>query len=307
MSRVVITGGTGMVGAALARACLASGHEVTVLVPEYLPRLAPLPKDARLSFVDCDVRNLTGYGSAEIGRADMFFHLAWLGTAPGARGLLHSQFDNVGYALDAVELASRLGCQVFVGAGSQAEYGRVEGVLTPATPTLPETGYGVAKLAAGQMTRLACAELGIRHEWARILSVYGPGDNPHTMVMSVISEALAGVDPRCTMGEQLWDYLYCDDCGRALLAMGECGVDGRVYPVGSGVQRRLSEFIRCICDACGTCVNPAFGSVPYQDKQVMYLCADVSSLVSDTGWHAEVPFEEGIARTIEWTRIRDRG
>ena len=62
------------------------------------------------------------------------------------------QNNNVKYALQAVKAAKELGCTRFVGAGSQAEYGRVEGTLTPDTPAFPENGYGIAKLCAGQMT-----------------------------------------------------------------------------------------------------------------------------------------------------------
>lgn len=300
--RAVITGGTGMIGSALARACVAAGHEVAVLVPAGLPVVGELPDDPRVSFVDCDVRRLGDFGPGEIGPADLFFHLAWLGTAPGARGALEAQVENVRYALEAVALAARLGCSAFVGAGSQAEYGRVEGALTPETPAFPETGYGVAKLAAGQMTRLACRDAGMRHGWARILSVYGPGDNPYTLVSSVITAALAGERPRCTPGGQLWDYLYCDDAGRALLAIGERGVDGHVYPVGSGVQRPLADFIRDICRACGTGVEPDLGALPYPERQVMHLKADTTALADECAWRPQVDFPEGIARTVTWRR-----
>ena len=45
-----------------------------------------------------------------------------------------------------------------------------------------------------------------------------------------------------------------------------------------------------------------FGDVPYGDKQVMHLCADISNLTEDTGFRPEVGFEDGIRETIEWVR-----
>lgn len=298
--RAVITGGTGMVGAALVRACVRAGHEVVVLVPEGLPRVAPLPRSDLLTFVDCDVRELDRCDASRIGGADAFFHLAWIGTERSERGLLQAQVDNVSYTLAAVDAASRLKCSVFVGAGSQAEYGRVEGDLCPSTATFPETGYGVAKLAAGQMSRLACHGYGMRHCWARLLSIYGPGDNAYTMVMQVISSACRGESPRCTKGEQLWDYLYCDDCGQALLAIAERGMDGKAYPVGSGRQRYLRDYIQEICSACNEDVQPLLGAVPYNEGQVMHLRADISELHADTGWVPRTSFAEGIRETVAW-------
>ena len=80
---------------------------------------------------------------------------------------MHLQNKNVEYALDAVEAAKRFGCHTFIGAGSQAEYGRVEGLLKPDTPTFPEMGYGIAKLCAGHMTRKHAYQLGMNHIWVR--------------------------------------------------------------------------------------------------------------------------------------------
>ena len=118
------------------------------------------------------------------------------------------QNKNIEYTLDAVELAHHFGCSVFVGAGSQAEYGRVEGKLSDTTPTDPETGYGVAKLCAGRMSRVMCASLGIKHIWARILSVYGPYDGDGSMVTSTLKKMLRGEEPELTAGEQMWDYTF---------------------------------------------------------------------------------------------------
>lgn len=302
MKRVVITGATGMIGSTLARLCVQEGYDVVALARTSSARIGNLKGISGIRIVDFDVASPQAISAQDIGLVDIFFHLAWVGTSPSARGLLQAQVGNVSHTLEAVQLAAHLGCSVFVGTGSQAEYGRVEGDLRPDTPAFPETGYGVAKLCAGQMSRLACGDLGIRHEWARILSVYGPRDVSHSMVMSVIRDAVSGTNPRCTKGEQLWDYLYCDDCARALLAMAERGRDGAVYPVGSGVQRPLREYILGICQASGTGVTPDFGAIAYQPKQAMRLRADISSLTSDTGFSPEVPFDEGIRKTIEWCK-----
>ena len=45
-----------------------------------------------------------------------------------------------------------------------------------------------------------------------------------------------------------------------------------------------------------------FGEIPYQEKQVMYLCADISDLEKDTGFAPRVTFAEGIEKTVDWCR-----
>ena len=227
-----------------------------------------------------------------------------MGTTGAARNDMYLQNENVRCALDAADLAARLGCKVFVGAGSQAEYGRVEGKLTAKTPAFPENGYGIAKLCAGQMTRIACAQHGVAHVWARILSVYGPCDNPNSLVMSVIGALLRGERPQCTKGEQMWDYLYAADAARALLAMAKRGADGAVYPLGGGTAKPLKNYILAIRDAVDPALGADLGALAYPDRQVMYLCADLEELTRDTGFVPQVPFERGIRETVEWAKGR---
>jgi UDP-glucose 4-epimerase len=301
MHRAVITGATGMIGSSLVRECLSRGIEVVTLCRTQSPRMVNLPVgDERLTIVDCGLDGYRYVDLRAVGAADAFFHLAWAGTGAAKRNDVALQMSNVEYAVEAAALAARLGCSVFVGVGSQAECGRVSGSIRQDTPCFPENGYGMGKLAASNFTRLLCQQHGIRHEWGRILSVYGPADVPNSMVMSVLSDALAGRTPECTKGEQVWDYLYCDDSARALLAIAERGIDGSVYPIGSGNKRYLAEYIEDICDACGTGVRPNLGARPYANGQVMHLTADISALSADTGWSPEVSFYTGIRRTIKW-------
>jgi nucleoside-diphosphate-sugar epimerase len=208
------------------------------------------------------------------------------------------QLRNIQYTLDAIRFAKRLGCSAFVGAGSQAEYGIVSEPLKSDTPINPQSGYGIAKYAAGKLGKLLCAQLGIRFTWMRILSIFGPHDGSNTLVMYAINELRAGQSPEFTRCEQIWDYLYCDDAARALLAVGDRGGDGKAYPLGSGNRKKLSEYLESLRDI----VNPdgilQFGKKDYYPHQPMYLCADISELTADTGWKPMISFEEGIKRTI---------
>ena len=305
MKRVIVTGATGVVGMAIVRKCIEKCVEAVLLVNPDSPRLGRIPDDPLVKVVKCgleDLKNENPEPSPILTQADAFIHLAWGGTFGDSRNDKALQDKNAEYALDAVRLAHRLGCSVFVGAGSQAEYGRVEGVLTPDTPCNPENEYGRAKLRASKETRELCHERGIRHVWPRILSIYGPYDGEKTMVMSLITQLLSGRKPSLTPGHQMWDYLYADDAGEAMLALAERGKDGGIYPIGSGVARPLREYIEIIRDLINPSLSLGFGEVPYSDKQVMHLCADISRLHEDTGFSPKVDFTEGAGRTIDWIK-----
>ncbi len=304
--KAVISGATGAIGMALIRALVERGDSVLVLCRGDSPRGDRIPEHPLVTKAICGLSDMQAFMPAEGEHYDVFFHFAWAGTTGAARNDMPLQNDNVRYTLDAVSLAERMGCHTFIGAGSQAEYGRVEGRLTAETPAFPENGYGMAKLCAGQMSRVMCEAKGLRHLWARILSVYGPYDGVGSMVMSTLRRLKDGEKPSFTAGEQIWDYLYCDDAAAALLAMAERGVHGKVYCLGSGDPRPLKEYITAIRDAAAPGAALGLGEVPYSDKQVMYLCADITELTADTGFVPKVSFADGIARTVAWYNENNR-
>ena len=213
-----------------------------------------------------------------------------------------SQSLNIRYALSAVKLASFFGCKTFIGAGSQAEYGRVEGALKPDTPAFPENGYGIAKLCAGQLTRILCGQLDIKHIWTRILSVYGPYDGEKSMVISSLRKMINGEKALFTKGEQEWDYLFSEDAAKAMYLIAQKGIGNKTYIIGSGKTRRLMDYINVMDQKVNPTVHPVLGAVPYADKQVMYLCADISELTEDTGFVPAVEFEQGIEKTIQYVK-----
>ena len=305
MKKVILTGATGTIGMALINKCIEQGIEVITLVNPNSRRLERIPSSRLVKVVKCGLNDFATADAALLETEpcfDAMFHLAWGGTFGDARNDKALQEQNAAYAIDAVRLAHRLGCGTFVGAGSQAEYGRVSGKLSADTPCDPENEYGRAKLKASQETRKLCGELGMRHIWPRILSIYGPYDGEKTMVMSLIKTLLEGRRPALTKGEQMWDYLYSEDAATALMLLAEKGAGGRIYPIGSGIARPLKEYIEIIRDEIDPQLPLGFGEVPYSPKQVMHLCADISELKEDTGFEPSVSFEEGARRTIAFVR-----
>ena len=298
-----------MIGRFLAEEFLRENIEVLALIRPNSTRAEDLPKNPNYHVVSCDVSQMAEFSKRIAagdqfgipkGSYDAFFHLAWGGTFGMARNDVSRQMDNINYTLDAVNLGSALGCSIFVGAGSQAEYGRCNVDISSDTPTFPESAYGVAKLAAGQASRLLCSQRGMKHIWMRILSVYGPYDGINTMVSMVIKELLAGRTPALTSCEQIWDYLYVSDAAHALRLAAETGIDGSTYCLGSGVGRSLCEFVETIRDIVDPTLTVGMGQIPYGPQQVMRLVANIDSLRNDTGFEPKVSFEVGIRRTIEW-------
>lgn len=302
MKRVIITGPTGAIGIALIQKMIECEVEVVAVCHVGSKRIERIPKSNLVKTVECNLEEISKLSDILDKQYDVFYHFAWACTTGADRDNVDAQLDNLKYTIDAVEVASRLGCKKFIGAGSQAEYGRVEGKLEAKTPTFPENGYGIAKLAAGQLSRLRCEQLGMEHVWTRILSVYGPYDGEKSMIMSFVRKMLQGEKPSCTKGEQIWDYLYSKDAANAFYLIGLKGIHGKTYCLGSGKGMPLREYIEIMRNEINPKQEIGFGDIPYSKKQVMYLCADIEDLKKDTGFECMYSFEEGIKETVYWCK-----
>ena len=144
MQAAVVTGCTGAVGLGLIDALMKNNVKVIAVVRKDSKRSYRIKESHSLKKVECDLSELDKLPQlvqATGIKPDVFYHFGWDGTFGDCRNDMYIQNMNVKYALDAVNAAAVMGCSAFIGAGSQAEYGRVEGKLNSQVPAFPENGY----------------------------------------------------------------------------------------------------------------------------------------------------------------------
>jgi UDP-glucose 4-epimerase len=302
MTRCIITGPASMLGIALIKECVRNNAGVIAVSRAGSARNINIPVLEGVKIVECNLNEIAKLPALVSGSFDVFFHLGWGHTDKEGRINPVLQEENIKYTLDAVKTAAVLGCKTFIGAGSQAEYGRVSGIINENTAIVPEMAYGIAKYAAGRLSSLACSAAGLRHIWTRIFSLYGPYNREDNMIMYCMDKLIKGEKPSLTKCEQQWDYLYSADAARALYLSYEKGKDKAVYNIGGGRTRLLSEYIRIMRDAINPSLELGFGEIPYPEGQVMHLCADISLINRDTGYIPQINFNQGIEETIKWYR-----
>jgi UDP-glucose 4-epimerase len=228
-------------------------------------------------------------------------HLAWQGVTNTARNDPEQITQNVPGMLVLCDAAHKAGCRCWVGIGSQAEYGSIQGVLTEDLPLHPSTAYGSAKLAAEMLTQKLCELYGVRFVWFRLLATYGPQDDQRHLIPSVIQKLLRGERPSLTAGGQRWDYLYITDAAEAIVRVVSAQVHG-VFNLASGEAVPVRYIVERIRDLIDPALPLGFGELPYPPDQVMRLQANISKLTLATDWKPQVCLEEGLARTVDWHR-----
>jgi len=299
--RAVVTGASGFIGGAAARALLAAGHQVAALARP----------DSDLSALGGQVRELRGqlaepqgYQAALTDFApDAVIHCAWDGVAGAERGEALRQAGNFTATLGLVEAARLAGARHWIGLGSQAEYGPVDHAISEDTPTRPNTLYGAVKLAAGQAAATASALAGMRFAWIRVFAVFGPGDTPTFLVPWLMDTLLRRQRPSLSAGSQIWDLLHVNDAARAILHVAErADLDG-VFVLGSGQGRPVRRIAEDIRDAIDPTLELGLGEKPMAAGAPTHLLAEIGRLVR-SGWTPALSWPEGLAATLAWHRAK---
>lgn len=295
---IVITGATSPIGVALIEVWRKYTANITVIVREKSEKMKRLEGFSDIKVIECDLSAIETLNDEQIS-CDIFYHIAWEGTGRKKREDCVCQQKNIEYTLRMVEMAHGWGAKVFIGTGSQAEYGRVEGLINEETLCNPETPYGIAKYAAGKFSENLCRKYNMKFKWARVFSAYGKYDNPNTLIMLLISKLLKGESMSLTPCEQIWDYINYHDVGYALYLLGIKGEDG-IYCIANGNSNQLLEYVNIIHEHINKNIRLGIGENDYSKNQVMNLRVDIKKLKEETGFKSKICFTDGIEDLIQW-------
>ncbi len=300
MQKVIVTGANGFIGSHLVKELSRNGNHVIALVD---PRfdysiICGLPEVNIIEFSLQEIEAL--YSNDNLCNSDIIYHLAWAGVNANFRNNEDEQLQNIRYGIDILKLANHFLIPKVLIPGSAAEVSCGDGKITGDESPAPSDIYSAAKVATRYLCQVYARQHNIVLVWPLVTSIYGPGRDDNNLISYAIKTMLEGKKPSFTKLEQLWDYLYVDDLIEALVALGEKGKNG-VYPLGSGEDKRMSEYVKIIWQLVNPSISLGIGELPYKnpnkiDNQVM----DISKLVNDTGYIPKFHFEDGIKITINY-------
>ena len=294
-----ITGASSFIGVELCRYLSDNGHSVIAMSRRENEHLEEIKRDGHLQVFRADMQSL--FDKAKGIGADVFIHLAWAGTTHEDRNNPAIHEENVRLSLECVKLAKQMGCQLYVDAGSQAEYGIVPGVLTENTPCNPITAYGKGKLKMYNESSILTKELGLKYIHLRILSVYGENDHDETLIKSALKKLKANEPIEMRSGGQMWNYVYVKDAARqiamlSIYAINDEGFQKEVYNIASNDTRKLQDFIIAMKEIIGSSSELKFGG--YNPENDVNLDPDMKKTAAIVKPLTEWGFEEVIKGII---------
>jgi nucleoside-diphosphate-sugar epimerase len=301
MKTVIVTGATSFIGVHIIKEYLKNNCPVIAVVRPNSKNLDRLPKNNLLTVIEINMEKIgTLIEKIERNKIDIFYHLAWEGVRIPYRDDKILQNRNYTYAINAMKVAMDLGCNTFIGAGSQAEYGKCSGKIDENYPAKPISEYGKAKLKTYETLRKIANENNIKFIWVRIFSVYGIYDYKETMIMSTLAKMKKNESIQLTLCTQSWDYIYVEDLARAMYLLANTSCMDGIYNIASGESHVLKEFIIDMKDICKSNSQLLFGAIPYSDEGTMGFEPIVDKLKQNLEWSCKVDFKEGIKNILEF-------
>ncbi len=314
---ILVTGGAGFIGSALAAQLAAAGEAVVVLDnfnDFYDPALkranAARLEAAGVEIVEGDVRDADGVDRVVVDHEILrIAHLAALANVRASieQAALYMQVNAIG-SLNVLEVARRRDVENVVLASTSSVYGCSERIPfredDPADR--PLASYPASKRAAEMLGHSYTNLFGLPVTALRFFNVYGPAGRPDMMPLRLM-RAITRSEPVPIFagGRMQRDWTYIDDVIAAVAAAVERPMGYEVINLGLGAPIPLNDFIEGIESLAGRKLIRVDTPAPASDPPITF--SDNAKARRLLGFDPSVSVREGLARTWEWFRAQGGG
>ena len=306
--RVLVTGGSGFIGFALARHLLTKAANVSILDIKPLPSYATAAERSAFSFVRGSVTSQETVRSLiKRRRIKTIFHLA-------AEAIVDRALEAPAQTLDAnvrgtwVILESHRACpsiEEIIVASSDHVYGsHTKPPYTERSPLVGESPYDVSKSCADLIAQMYAKTCGVPVAIARCGNVYGPGDlNWSRLIPDALRSHARGTPLRLrSSGHLSRDYVYIDDIIDAYSALAQNvhakKLSGEAFNFGTGKPLAALDVLGRLGTVLGERVQFSIANTARHEIRALFL--DSSKARRALSWRPKLARDEGFRRTCAW-------
>ncbi|RON63709.1 SDR family NAD(P)-dependent oxidoreductase [Pseudomonas fluorescens] len=302
--KIVIFGGGGFIGAAIADRLLKDGHQLRIFERPRVPPYREFAADESVEWVTGDLMSIHEVTEALDG-VDVVLHLVST-TLPKTSNddPIYDVQTNLVATLQMLNamVAKKVGKVVFISSGGTV-YGSPKYLpIDESHPTDPQVSYGVTKLAIEKYLLIYQNLHGIKANILRVTNPYGERQRIETAQGAVgvfLSRALQD------MPLDIWgdgsvtrDYIYVADVAEAFAKAVAYDGEKSVFNISSGVGTSLNELIAVMEGVTGKSITRNY--LPGRSFDVLTSVLDNTLAKQELGWRPLTSLEDGVAKTSAW-------
>lgn len=310
--KVFVTGADGFIGSHLVERLVAAGAQVRAML--YYNSwnekgwLRDVPKET-LEGVELfagDIRDAERVRQGVCG-CDYVFHLSSLIAIPYSYDAPRSNVEtNVIGALNVLQACRESDTLTrLVHVSTSEVYGTAQQVpISENHPLVGQSPYSASKIAADKIAESYHLSFDLPVVIARPFNTFGPRQTARAVIPTIASQLLAG---RSTLKlgalSPTRDFNFVTDTAAGMLALALCKeAEGEVVNIGTGEEWSIAHTVELLCEIVGRQVEIISDEarIRPEKSEVNRLIADNRKIATLTGWRSEVPFREGLTRTVEW-------
>jgi UDP-glucose 4-epimerase len=311
-SRVLITGGAGLIGSHIADQLTHQPVEEIIIFDNFSrgrrENLISALADERVRVVEGDICDSQQVAKVMQG-IDLVFHQAAIRITRCAQEPRLAVETLVDGTFNVLEAAVNAGVKKVIAASSASVYGLADEFPTSEQhhPYNNRTLYGAAKAFNELMLRSFKEMYGLDYVVLRYFNVYGPRMDvcgAYTEVFIRWMERIAGGKAPLIFGDgtQTMDFVYVEDVARANVLAAKACLTDEVCNVGSGVETSLNDLATTLLRAMESSLLPEYGPARTVNPVPRRL-ADVRQAQRLLGFQSSVSLEDGLRRLVDWWRL----
>jgi dTDP-glucose 4,6-dehydratase len=302
--KLLVCGGAGFIGSAFVRLRVFDhGDEVTVLDKlTYAGRRENLEEVAdKIRFVHGAIEDQAAVADAVKG-ADAIVNFAAEThvdrSISGPEAFIMTNMQGTHVLLEGAQARGLRYVQV----STDEVYGSIEeGSFTETSPLDPSSPYSATKTGGDLLVSSYFHTYGLNASICRGSNNYGPRQYPEKLIPLMILNALAGDHlPVYGDGKNVRNWLFVEDFGRGIGHVLEHGAAGEVYNCGGPDECENLTVVHRILELAGANESQIEFVTDRLGHDRRYSLS--SAKLNELGWSAQVRFEEGLERTVDWYR-----
>ena len=304
MSKIIITGASGFIGANLVKKNFRK-NEIHIFARKNsnLWRLKDIKSEINIHQINFENKSKIQNVINKV-KPEYVFHLGTYGGYPFQQDLETIVNSNIVNSINLMQVFAEYGrLEKFVNIGSSSEYGPKNKPMKETDLPNPIFPYGITKLTQTNFARYFFIKNGLPSVTLRLFSVYGPLEEPGRLIYDVMFSIVEKNILKLASKKAKRDFIYVDDVIDIIKKISKTSNnEGEIFNVGTGREYSVEEIIKIVHTKLKKDLNISWGNT---EKQRIFetknpWIADISKIKKELKWKPKINLEKGLSKTFEW-------